>query len=103
MAEKKGISLKFPYNTKKKQFRGHGTPYHISFIFLFQSYLRTWALELEVPILSVDYSLAPDLPFPRALEECFYAYAWALKNPSKLGKLCIIFHHKNTVFSGYNM
>ncbi|CAF1151653.1 unnamed protein product, partial [Adineta ricciae] len=48
-------------------------------------YLRPWALALEIPIVSVDYSLAPEYPFPRAIEECFYAYAWILKNASKLG------------------
>lgn len=53
---------------------------------VFQNYLRLWALKLEMPILSVDYSLAPEQPFPRALEETFYAYSWALKNPEKLGK-----------------
>ncbi|KAE8593610.1 hypothetical protein XENTR_v10019218 [Xenopus tropicalis] len=50
-----------------------------------EPYLRTWAQELEAPILSVDYSLAPEAPFPRALEECFYAYCWALKNCRLLG------------------
>ncbi|XP_056010937.1 hormone-sensitive lipase-like [Ostrea edulis] len=48
-------------------------------------YLRQWAKDLNVPILSIDYSLAPEQPFPRALEECFYAYAWAIKNCTKLG------------------
>lgn len=48
-------------------------------------YLRVWARELRVPIVSVDYSLAPEAPFPRALEECFFAYAWVLKNAGKLG------------------
>ncbi|XP_025100459.1 hormone-sensitive lipase-like isoform X2 [Pomacea canaliculata] len=48
-------------------------------------YLRHWAKDLDVPILSVDYSLAPESPFPRALEECFYAYAWAVHNCEKLG------------------
>ncbi|CAF3549789.1 unnamed protein product [Rotaria socialis] len=48
-------------------------------------YLKPWALGLEIPIVSVDYSLAPEYPFPRAIEECFYAYAWILKNASKLG------------------
>lgn len=48
-------------------------------------YLRQWAKDLDVPILSIDYSLAPEYPFPRALEECFYAYAWALNNADKLG------------------
>nr|KAG5689324.1 hypothetical protein BaRGS_018867 [Batillaria attramentaria] len=48
-------------------------------------YLRHWAKDLDVPILSIDYSLAPESPFPRALEECFYAYAWAVQNCDKLG------------------
>ncbi|GAB1604851.1 hormone-sensitive lipase-like isoform X1 [Argonauta hians] len=48
-------------------------------------YLRQWAHELKVPIVSVDYSLAPENPFPRALEECFYLYCWVLKNPEQVG------------------
>ncbi|XP_060721851.1 lipase, hormone-sensitive a [Tachysurus vachellii] len=50
-----------------------------------ESYLKSWSRDLNVPILSVDYSLAPEAPFPRALEECFYAYCWALKNCHLLG------------------
>ncbi|EDQ84195.1 uncharacterized protein MONBRDRAFT_34791 [Monosiga brevicollis MX1] len=48
-------------------------------------YLRNWARDLDVPILSVDYSLAPEAQFPRAAEECFYAYVWALEHASLLG------------------
>ncbi|XP_055700252.1 hormone-sensitive lipase isoform X2 [Phlebotomus papatasi] len=48
-------------------------------------YLRDWAYALNVPILSIDYSLAPAAPFPRALEEVFYAYCWALNNCEYLG------------------
>ncbi|KAK9876534.1 hypothetical protein WA026_013907 [Henosepilachna vigintioctopunctata] len=50
-----------------------------------ESYLRDWAKALKVPILSIDYSLAPEAPFPRALEEVTYAYCWALKNTHLLG------------------
>ncbi|XP_044028811.1 lipase, hormone-sensitive a [Siniperca chuatsi] len=50
-----------------------------------ENYLRIWSKELSVPVLSVDYSLSPEAPFPRALEECFYAYCWALKNCHLLG------------------
>ncbi|KAL8219706.1 UNVERIFIED_CONTAM: hypothetical protein K2H54_031540 [Gekko kuhli] len=50
-----------------------------------EPYLKAWAQELDAPILSIDYSLAPEAPFPRALEECFYAYCWALKNCHLLG------------------
>lgn len=50
-----------------------------------ESYLRQWAKQLEVPILSIDYSLAPQAPYPRALEEAVYAYCWALKHCNLLG------------------
>ncbi|KAM6899600.1 lipase, hormone-sensitive a [Xenentodon cancila] len=50
-----------------------------------EHYLRSWSKELGVPVLSVDYSLSPEAPFPRALEECFYAYCWALNNCHLLG------------------
>lgn len=48
-------------------------------------YLRDWAVALDVPIISIDYSLAPAAPFPRAIEEVFYAYCWSLKNAALLG------------------
>ncbi|XP_037948822.1 hormone-sensitive lipase-like [Teleopsis dalmanni] len=48
-------------------------------------YLRDWAVAIDAPILSIDYSLAPEAPFPRALEEVFYAYCWMLKNAEHLG------------------
>lgn len=60
---------------------------------MYQNYLRTWSKELNVPILSVDYSLSPEAPFPRALEECFYAYCWALNNCHLLGM------HRKTGFN----
>ncbi|XP_078093184.1 hormone-sensitive lipase [Mustelus asterias] len=50
-----------------------------------EAYLKSWAHELDSPILSIDYSLAPEAPFPRALEECFFAYCWAVKNCHLLG------------------
>ncbi|XP_037087341.1 hormone-sensitive lipase-like [Pollicipes pollicipes] len=48
-------------------------------------YLREWARDLDVPIFSIDYSLAPEAPFPRATDEAFYAYCWAVKNCRLLG------------------
>lgn len=39
-------------------------------------------------MLSIDYSLAPEAPFPRALEEIFYAYCWALNNSELVGSTC---------------
>lgn len=57
-----------------------------------EMYLRYWAKELKIPILSIDYSLAPDAPYPQALNEIYFAYVWALNNLHKLGttgaKIC---------------
>jgi hormone-sensitive lipase len=33
-------------------------------------YLKPWAKELKIPIVSIDYSLSPENHFPRASEEC---------------------------------
>lgn len=48
-------------------------------------YLKPWCKELKIPIVSIDYSLAPEHVFPRASEECFYVYAWCLLNKNALG------------------
>lgn len=42
-------------------------------------------MKIDAPILSIDYSFAPEAPFPRAFEEVFYAYCWALKNSQSVG------------------
>jgi hormone-sensitive lipase len=44
-----------------------------------------WAKYLDCPIVSIDYSLSPEFPFPRPTEEALYTYAWILQNPQKLG------------------
>ena len=48
-------------------------------------YLHDWAARLNIPILSIDYSLAPQAPFPRSLEEVLYCYVWMLNNFAGLG------------------
>ncbi|KAE9556524.1 hypothetical protein FO519_000218 [Halicephalobus sp. NKZ332] len=50
-----------------------------------ESYLRDWARDLNCPVISIDYSLAPENPYPRPMEEVLYAYAYILNNPEKFG------------------
>ncbi|XP_063977134.1 hormone-sensitive lipase [Diachasmimorpha longicaudata] len=49
-----------------------------------ETYLASWVVALDVPIISIDYSLSPEAPYPRALEELVYTYAWALKHANSL-------------------
>ena len=54
-------------------------------VLFMQSYLSHWANQLNVPVASVDYMTAPEHPYPRAVNDCFYAYAWVLRNATSLG------------------
>jgi acetyl esterase/lipase len=75
-------------NTKKCRFlmiHAHGGGFIAHSSKSHQIYLKSWCKELQVPIVSIDYSLAPEHPFPRASQECFYVYAWCLINRHLLG------------------
>lgn len=41
-----------------------------------QNYTRRWAKEIGAVLFSVDYRLAPEFPFPAALEDVWAAYLW---------------------------
>ncbi len=44
------------------------------------------ARRLDLPVLSVEYSLAPERPWPCAPDDCETAARWASANPSALGR-----------------
>ena len=66
-------------------FHAHGGAFVAQTSKSHESYLNYWANSTGAPILSVDYSLAPEAPYPRAVEDVFYAYCWMRNNFEKLG------------------
>lgn len=63
----------------------HGGGFCITTTLTYQVFLNDWAKKLNIPIFSIDYSLAPENPYPAAIEEIFYAYCWMLKHPKTFG------------------
>lgn len=50
-----------------------------------ESYTLLTTNKLNVPIVGIDYRKSPEYPYPKAIEEVFYAYCWALKHPEYFG------------------
>ncbi|CAG9322243.1 unnamed protein product [Blepharisma stoltei] len=51
-----------------------------------QVYSRKWAKDLQIPVISVDYRLAPQHPFPAGIDDVWQVYNWILDNAkSQLG------------------
>lgn len=48
-----------------------------------ESYLRKWTKETGFVIISVDYSLAPEFPFPCALNQCLSVFKFLQSNNAK--------------------
>jgi acetyl esterase/lipase len=58
----------------------HGGGFIGSSTLLHERYLRKWSKYLNIPIFGINYSLAPEYPYPEALNDVYQAYMWIIKN-----------------------
>ena len=58
----------------------HGGGYVLGSVEGYRELLARIALTCGARVLAIDYRLAPEHPFPAAVEDCHAAYRWALEN-----------------------
>lgn len=63
----------------------HGGGFVLGDIESYDNFIAHLAYESNLIILSVDYRLAPETPFPGAVEDACSAFSWLLENAEKFG------------------
>lgn len=63
----------------------HGGGFVIGNIYTYEPYCAEVARLLDLPVISVDYRLGPESPFPAAFEDCEAAARWIATGPEALG------------------
>ena len=62
----------------------HGGGMIMSTVESYDQRCSAYARATGFPVFSVDYRLAPEHPYPAALDDCFNAYTWLLDNAQSL-------------------
>ncbi len=80
------------YDTRESREAGpavlflHGGGFVIGDLEVYNSICTEFAARLDLPVLSVDYRLAPEHPFPAAPDDCEAAARWLASSPAELGR-----------------
>jgi acetyl esterase len=63
----------------------HGGGFVIGSLHTYEPYCAEVARLLDLPVISIDYRLSPEYPFPAPAEDCEAATRWIASSPSELG------------------
>ncbi|MGL5836905.1 MAG: alpha/beta hydrolase [Sphingorhabdus sp.] len=63
----------------------HGGGFVIGDLDTHEPYCAEAARQLDMPVIAIDYRLAPEHPFPAAAEDCEAATRWIAESPTELG------------------
>lgn len=69
----------------------HGGGWVIGDIETHEPFCIDLAIELDVPVIAVDYRLAPEAPFPAAVEDSIAAARWIASGPAELDRSATAF------------
>ena len=94
--EKRKLAMKNNIKKNTLLIHIHGGGFIGSKTIIHEPYLRKWANNLGIPIIGINYSLAPKYPYPEGLNDLYQAYMWILKNAKE--ELCLDI--KNIIISG---
>jgi acetyl esterase len=64
----------------------HGGGFVLGDLDSHQPFCAEMARELDLPVLAVDYRLAPENPWPAGVEDAIAAARWAAQSPEALGR-----------------
>jgi len=64
----------------------HGGGFVVGDLEVYHALCTEFAHRLDLPVLSVDYRLAPERPFPAAPDDCEAAARWLASSPAELGR-----------------
>ncbi len=63
----------------------HGGGFVICDLDTHASYCAEVSRQLDIPVISIDYRLAPEHPYPAAPDDCEAATRWIAESPAELG------------------
>ena len=63
----------------------HGGGFVIGSLYTYEPYCAEVARLLDLPVISIDYRLSPEYPFPAPAEDCEAATRWIATSPAELG------------------
>jgi acetyl esterase len=63
----------------------HGGGFVIGSLYTYEPHCAEVARLLDLPVISIDYRLSPEYPFPAPAEDCEAAARWIASSPPELG------------------